>query len=199
MQPFALERHHRDAVYAALAVPLPANAGPLVSDDLVACARAGDRAAFEGLYRAHVGRVYALCLRMTADRGRAEELTQDTFVQAWRRLATFRGESAFGTWLHRIAVHAMLGENRTADRRERRVIPLAEPPAGRSEAFDGLFELDLERAIAALPPGARAVFVLHEIEGYAHDEIATMTGVAVGTSKAQLHRARRLLREGLTR
>lgn len=186
-------------MYAALAVPLPSNAGPLVSDDLVARARAGDRAAFEGLYRAHVGRVYALCLRMTADRVRAQELTQDTFVQAWRRLTTFRGESAFGTWLHRIAVHAMLGEKRTADRRERRVIPLAEPPSGRSEALDGLFELDLERAIAALPPGARSVFVLHEIEGYAHEEIATMTGVAVGTSKAQLHRARRLLREGLTR
>lgn len=186
-------------MYAALAVPPPSHAGPLVSDDLVARARAGDRAAFEGLYRAHVGRVYALCLRMTADRGHAEELTQDTFVQAWRRLATFRGESAFGTWLHRIAVHAMLGERRTSSRREARVIPLAEPPSGRSEAFDGLFEVDLERAIAALPPGARSVFVLHEIEGYAHDEIATMTGVAVGTSKAQLHRARRLLREGLTR
>jgi RNA polymerase sigma-70 factor (ECF subfamily) len=180
-------------------VPPPANAGPSVSDDLVARARAGDRAAFEGLYRAHVGRVYALCLRMTADRVRAEELTQDTFVQAWRRLASFRGESAFGSWLHRIAVNALLGERRTADRRERRVIPLAEPPAGRTEALDAALAVDLERAIAALPPGARAVFVLHEIEGYAHDEIATMTGVAVGTSKAQLHRARKLLKEGLVR
>jgi RNA polymerase sigma-70 factor (ECF subfamily) len=170
-----------------------------VSDDLVARAREGDRAAFEALYRAHVGRVYALCLRLSADRVRAEELTQDTFVLAWRRLGTFRGESAFGSWLYRIAVNAALGEHRSASRREQRVVPLSDPPQGRSDAGDTALAVDLERAIAALPQGARSVFVLHDIEGYGHGEIARMSGVAVGTSKAQLHRARRLLREGLTR
>ena len=181
------------------AAPLLAPAPPPVSDDLVARARAGERAAFEALYRAHVGRVYALCLRLSADRGRAEELTQDTFVLAWQRLGTFRGESAFGSWLHRIAVNAMLGERRATGRRERRVMPLEEPPAGRAAAPDPALAVDLERAVAALPPGARAVFVLHDIEGYVHEEIGTMMGIAAGTSKAQLHRARRLLRAGLTR
>lgn len=199
MQPFASGRHPRDTVHVALAVPLPAGVASAVSDDLVARSQDGDRAAFEALYRAHVGRVYALCLRLTADRMHAEELTQDTFVQAWRRLTTFRGESAFASWLHRIAVNAALGEHRSTQRRERRVLPLAEPPPGRSEGADAGLTLDLERAISALPPGARAVFVLHDIEGYAHQEIAGMMGVAAGTSKAQLHRARRLLREGLSR
>jgi RNA polymerase sigma-70 factor (ECF subfamily) len=199
MQPFAPGRHLRDTVHAALAVPLPAGDAFPVSDDLVARSLDGDRAAFEALYRAHVGRVYALCMRLTADRMRAEELTQDTFVQAWRGLTTFRGESAFASWLHRIAVNAALGEHRSTKRRELRVMPLAEPPPGRSEGADVALTLDLERAISALPPGARAVFVLHDIEGYAHEEIAGMMGVAAGTSKAQLHRARRLLREGLSR
>jgi len=186
-------------VHAALAVPLQAGVLPAVSDDLVARAREGDRAAFEALYRAHAGRVYALCLRLSADVLRAEELTQDTFVQAWRGLRAFRGESAFASWLHRIAVNAALGTHRASERRERRVLPLAEPPQGRSDAVDTGLAVDLERAIASLPPGARATFVLHDIEGYAHEEIAGMMGVAAGTSKAQLHRARRLLREGLTR
>ena len=91
---------------------------PAMSDELVARAREGDRAAFEALYRENVGRVYALCMRLTADRGRAEELTQDTFVQAWRGLSTFRGESAFASWLHRIAVNASLGEHRSTKRRD---------------------------------------------------------------------------------
>jgi RNA polymerase sigma-70 factor (ECF subfamily) len=170
-----------------------------MTEELIARARAGDGAAFETLYRAHVGRIYAVCLRLTGDRVRAEEVTQDTFVLAWRRLASFREESAFGSWLHRIAVNAALGDYRATGRRERRVIPLAEPPQGSVEPVDTGTEVDLERAIARLPVKARAVFVLHDIEGYPHEEIAAMTGVAVGTTKAQLHRARRLLREALAR
>jgi RNA polymerase sigma-70 factor (ECF subfamily) len=168
-------------------------------EDLIARARAGDRGAFEGLYRAHAGRVYALCLRMSGDPVRAEELTQDAFIRAWQGIHAFRGESGFGSWLHRIAVNVALADHRAAGRRERRVMPLADPPEGRVAPGDTAAAVDLERAVAALPPGARAVFVLHDVEGYAHEEIGRMMGVAAGTSKAQLHRARRLLREGLTR
>jgi RNA polymerase sigma-70 factor (ECF subfamily) len=178
--------------------------------DLVARARDGDRTAFEALYRQHVGRVYALCLRLAADPVRAEELVQDVFVHAWRKLGAFRGESAFSSWLHRIAVNAALQAQRSERRRRARVLGRADLPgaAGRDrgdapeppsrEPPPGL-AIDLERAIGRLPPGARAVFVLHDIEGYRHDEIARVTGLAVGTLKAQLHRARRLLREALNR
>jgi RNA polymerase sigma-70 factor (ECF subfamily) len=148
-----------------------------------------------------VGRVYALCLRLTGSRGDAEERTQDVFIHAWRKLSTFRGESAFSTWLHRLAVNVALSERRGRWRRERRVLPVEDPGAlerpGKQE-FAGL-AVDLERAIAALPKGAREVFVLHDIEGYTHDEIAGQCGIAEGTSKAQLFRARRLLRGMLDR
>lgn len=172
-----------------------------VVSDPIARARGGDETAFQEVYRAHVGRVYALCLRLAGDRADAEELTQDVFVRAWERLATFRGESAFGTWLHRLAVNTFLMARRTRIRRERRVMPAddpgalerpgAAPPAG--------LRLDLERAIARLPEGAREVFLLYDVEGYGHKEIAAMLGIAAGTSKAQLFRARRLLRGWLTR
>jgi RNA polymerase sigma-70 factor, ECF subfamily len=169
--------------------------------ELVRRACAGDEAAFGELYHANAGRVYALCLRLEGDAVRAEELTQDVFVRAWERLASYRGESAFSTWLHRLAVNVVLGDRRAAWRREQRVhftddtaalerAAMTSPPGAR---------LDLDAAIAALPPGAWAVFVLHDIEGYQHGEIAALTGVAEGTSKAQLFRARRLLREALER
>ena len=150
---------------------------------------------FERLYRDHADRVYGLCLRMSGDRADATELAQDVFVRAWEKLGGFRGESAFATWLHRLAVNLVLGDRRTRLRRaarETESAALAESsgaPLGRVDAG-----VDLERAIAELPPGARAVFVLHEIEGYRHDEIADMMDLSVGTSKAQLHRARALLR-----
>jgi len=164
-------------------------------------AQRGEVDAFEQLYREHVGRVHALCLRLTGDRQHAEELTQNVFVQAWRTLASFRGDSAFGSWLHRITVNAFLHETRTTRRREARVLAVESPAAhergGRTGDPDA--RIDLERAIATLPPGARAALVLHEIEGYRHEEIARMTGVAVGTVRAQLHRARRLLIERLER
>ena len=169
--------------------------------DLVRRARDGDETAFRELYHEHAGRIYALCLRLTGDAGAAEERTQDAFVRAWERLATFRGESAFGTWLHRLTVNVVLMERRGSRRRERRVAPASDDPVfERAPAAPaGADRLDLERAIALLPAGAREVFVLFDVEGYSHEEIAGMCGIAIGTSKAQLFRARRLLREMLER
>ena len=168
--------------------------------ELVRSAAAGDVEAFETLYRRHVGRVHGLCLRMDATH-EAEELTQQAFVRAWERLASFRGESAFSTWLHRLTVNVVIGEMRRRGRWRERFASLpdstefeAPPPA-----FSPGGDLDLERAIATLSPRARLIFVLHDIEGYKHGEIAELTGLAVGTSKAHLHRARRKLREELSK
>jgi RNA polymerase sigma-70 factor (ECF subfamily) len=181
---------------------------PADANALIHRAQQGDQAAFAALYREHVGHVYALCLRLTADPARAEELTQDAFVRAWERLASFRGESAFSSWLYRLTVNVVWLGLRATRRRVARVFttddpatlerPGESPGEVRGPGALGL-SLDLERAIAALPPGAREVFVLHEVEGYRHEEIAELTGIAVGTSKAQLFRARRLLREALRR
>ncbi len=172
---------------------------------LVRAAVGGDERAFESLYRATVGRVYAICLRMTGDRDRATELTQDVFVKAWERMDGFRGESAFESWLHRIAVNVVLESERSTRRRIARVESsddLAETESAqmlrRTEGHD-LDRMDLEAAIAALPPATRRVFILHDIEGYKHEEISRMTGSAQGTLRAQLFRARRLLMEALTR
>lgn len=172
---------------------------PLSTDDLVRRARTGDESAFEALYRAHAGRVHALCLRMTGDPAQARELTQDAFVRAWEKLDTFRGESAFGSWLHRLAVNVVLMDRRLAARRAEDTLPeetgAATPlHAGAPRHAD---RMDLEAAIRALPPMARQVLVLHELEGYEHAEIAGMLGIAEGTSKAHLFRARRILRETL--
>lgn len=171
------------------------------AESIVARAQGGDQDAFRLLYREHVGRVYAVCLRLAGDRAEAEELTQDVFVRAWNKLATFRGESAFSTWLHRLAVNVVLMARRGRSRRERRVFATENPAALERPAGDhpaGL-SLDLERAIARLPEGAREVFLLYDVEGYRHAEIAALLGIAEGTSKAQLFRARRLLREWLER
>ena len=172
-----------------------------MTDDLVARAQTGDQTAFRELYRQHAGRVYALCLRLTGDSSAAEERTQDVFVRLWDKLKSFRGESAFSSWLHRLAVNVVWNEQRTTGRRELRVMPSADPAAlerGKGEPTIGL-SIDLEKAIAELPEGAREVFVLFDIEGYGHAEIASLTGIAEGTSKAQLFRARKLLREKLER
>lgn len=168
-------------------------------DALVERARAGDRAAFDGLYACCVGRVYATCLRLSGDRAEAEQLTQDTFVRAWRGLAAFRGDSRFTSWLHRLAVNEVLQERRSRTRRELRVRPASDELLARAPSrldSPGL-KIDLERAIAELPDGARQVLVLFDIEGYPQEEIGRMLGIATGTVKAQLHRARRLLRERL--
>jgi RNA polymerase sigma-70 factor, ECF subfamily len=164
----------------------------------VVAAKAGDIGAFEVLYRRHSARVHALCLRMTGSRAAAEDCVQDAFIQAWQNLDHFEGRSAFGTWLHRIAVNRVLGWQRAESRR----------PSGHLAAVDGArpdpwgadplaadmaLDLDLERAIASLPEGARNVLVLHTVGGYSHEETAGLLGIAVGTCKAQLHRARQLL------
>lgn len=178
-------------------------AAPVVIDpdevELVRRAQAREVRAFEQLYRRHVPRIHAVCLRLTADPRRAEDFTQTAFIQAWQKLPSFRGESSFASWLHRLAVNTALMNFRSTRRRETRVVgtedpaeledPPRAPPAG--------VRLDLEAAIAALPPQARAVFVLHDVEGYTHEEIAGLMELQTGTTKAQLHRARQLLQEAL--
>jgi RNA polymerase sigma-70 factor, ECF subfamily len=164
-------------------------------------AQAGDMAAYEELYRDNVGRIYGLCLRLAGNANLAEELTQDVFVRAWQKIGSFRGESAFSTWLYPLAVNVALSERRARSRRTSRVFTTDDiTPFERAEQAPAPERgLDLERALEELPEGARAVFVLHDVEGFKHQEIANLTGIAAGTSKAQLHRARRLLREALGR
>ncbi len=175
----------------------------------VALAAAGDRSAFERVYRAHCDRVFSVCVRMTADATQAEELTQDTFVRAWAKMAQFRGESSFATWLHRLAVNVVLNAHKGEGRRKR-MISMTEDEGDEEAGNVGATLMapshfapgewmDIEEAIASLPPGARRVFVLHDVEGYRHEEIGTMLGITSGGSKAQLHRARMLLREALDR
>jgi RNA polymerase sigma-70 factor (ECF subfamily) len=168
----------------------------------VALAAAGDRQAFERLYRAHSNRVYSLCTRMSGSRAKGEELTQDVFVRTWEKLPQFRGESAFSTWLHRLAVNVVLNARKTEGKRDSRtdendVGDDRWDEAARAPLY--IERMDLTEAIAKLPAGARRVFVLHDVEGYKHEEIAEMCGITSGGSKAQLHRARLLLREALER
>ncbi|MFN8095052.1 MAG: RNA polymerase sigma factor [Vicinamibacteria bacterium] len=166
---------------------------------LVREAQNGDLPAFERLYRENVRKVFGLCFRLSQDASLAEELTQEVFVKAWRKLSTFRGDSAFSSWLYPMAVNVALSERRSRRRRDARIVPVEEPE--RMEPVPGTPKpeagFDLERALATLPPGARAVFVLHDVEGRTHEEIGSLLNLATGTSKAQLHRARRLLREAL--
>ena len=173
-------------------------------------APSGDEAAFESVYRAHSGRVFALCLRMSGTRQHATELTQDVFVHLWQKLGQFRGESALSSWIHRLTVNYVLSSVRGDQRRRKHEVseletdeesgePRAESRGHSVKPKSVEDAIDLENAIAALPAGARKVFVLHDVEGYQHDEIAKMTGTAEGTCRAQLHRARKLLMEALDR
>ncbi len=182
-----------------------AKAVPAESDEsvriaaLVRRAQEGDVRAFEELYRKLVNRIYALCLRMSRDSQKAEELTQDVFVRAWERMGSFRGDSKFTTWLHRLAVNVVLQAGRTQGRRESREHLVADPGeymARITREMPGT-RLDIERAIAALPEGARKVLILRDIQGYKYEEIAQIQGVALGTVKAQIHRARKMMREML--
>jgi len=168
---------------------------PAEPADLIAAAAGGDLHSFEQLYRQFSPRVYGLCLRLTGQREAAEDCTQDSFVAAWRALSNFEGRSRFATWLHRIAVHAVLARRRGLRSR----YEVAEPEGGLPEAEDpaGAPPLDVERAIAGLPEGARHVLVLVGIYGFSHAEAADMLGIAAGTCKAQLHRARGLLAAAL--
>ncbi len=161
-------------------------------------AQTADTAAFEALYRMHVDKVYGLCLRMTGNVAEAEDCTQDAFIQAWSKLNDFRGESAFGTWLHRVAVNTVLGRMRKSRREQDRIRAVADDATVPETIGDSGGFRDLELAINELPSGARHVFVLHAVYGYSHDETSEMLGIAEGTSKAQLHRARRLLAQQLT-
>jgi RNA polymerase sigma-70 factor (ECF subfamily) len=145
--------------------------------------------------------VYGLCLRLSGNATLAQELAQDVFVRAWQRLGTFRGESAFFSWLYTLAVNMTYSERRSRLRRLSRVWPTDDltPYDRPKRPATPEVAVDLEKAIGALPPGARTVFVLHDVHGFKHEEIANMVGIATGTCKAQLHRARRLLREALGR
>jgi len=169
------------------------------SEQLVERAQNGDREAFEQIYRQQVGRIHALCWRLTGDADLAEELTQEAFIRAWRKLHLFGGRSALSTWLHRLTVNVVMADHRVHGARRQRQSPIdevhSEQLVARREASD--IGVDLERAIATLPPRARSVFVLHDVEGYGHAEIAEIADMAIGTSKAHLHRARGLLREVL--
>ena len=169
--------------------------------ELVREAQTGSDDAFERLYRKHGRRIYALCLRMVSDPDRAEELMQDAFVRAWNTIGSFQHRSAFGTWLHRLSVNVVLSDMRTQKRRASRELLPGELDEFERETKGAMPEtrMDLERAIAALPSGAREVLVLHDIEGYRYREIADLIGVAEGTVKSQLSRARRLVREALQR
>jgi RNA polymerase sigma-70 factor, ECF subfamily len=163
---------------------------------LVQRARTGDRRAFERLYREHAGRVYGLCLRMTRDAQLAEDCTQDTFINAWRALGKFETRSSLSTWLHRIAVNVSLAKRRKSGPVE--PSPEEEQGIASEWALETPVEVhEIESAIAALPEGARDALVLHALYGYSHGEAAHMLGIAEGTCKAQLHRARALLRARL--
>jgi RNA polymerase sigma-70 factor, ECF subfamily len=171
-------------------------------ETLATRARDGDVRAFEGLYRHLSGRVYGVCLRMAGDAAQAEELAQEAWVRAWERLESFRGESRFSTWLHRLTVNVVLDHRRREGRLNKHfealpdgalddAVPAHEAPPG--------LRMDLDRAVATLPEGARTVFLLYDVEGFKQHEIAERLGVAEGTVKAQLHRARRLLQEVMER
>lgn len=197
----------RETGFSAAAATVIDASAPAQPEDLILAKRAaaGDSVAFERLYRMHVDRIFGLCCRLcNGDSARAEQATQDAFVRAWEKLGSFRGESRFGTWLHRLTVNVVLGEHRLLKRwvsfdegtAHTDDDTPAESTAPQLQEDHGL-SMDLERALKRLPNGARTVLVLHDIEGYQHEEISSLTGIAVGTSKAQLHRARRLMKEWL--
>jgi len=167
-------------------------------DTVVALAAQGDASAFERLYRSHVARIHSLTRRMLGAH-EADEVTQDVFVRTWQKLGQFRGDSAFSTWLHRLAVNVVIERRRTfAIQRERisddqTALDLATVAPARAD-----LKVDFEAAIEQLPPGAREIFVLHDVEGYKHREIGAMLDITTGTSKRQLHRARMLMRRYLS-
>lgn len=173
--------------------------------ELTQAASTGDMAAFEEIYRRHHRRVYSLCLRMTQNQSEAEDLAQDVFVQLFRKVGSFRGESAFTTWLHRMTVNQVLMHFRKKKVRDERssedeeTPDRIEPGTENPGAMPVVDRIALDHAIAQLPPGYRTTFVLHDIEGYEHEEVARIMGCSVGTSKSQLHKARMKLRALLKR
>jgi RNA polymerase sigma-70 factor (ECF subfamily) len=178
--------------------------GELSESEAIERAKQGDADAFEALYDLHKRRVYSLCLRMTANAAEAEDLTQEAFLQLFRKIGTFRGESAFSTWLHRMAVNVVLMRLR---KKNLPVVPLDDPleteeesskkePGAPDQKLAGSVDrMQIQRAVEALPPGYRTIFVLHDVEGYEHNEIADLVGCSIGNSKSQLHKARMKLRD----
>jgi len=177
-----------------------------IEADLIEKAKTGDAQAFQALYDKHKRRVYSLCLRMTSNTAEAEDLTQEAFLQLYRKISTFRGESAFSTWLHRLSVNVVLMHLR---KKNLPVVSLEETTQAPGEddtpkkdfgaediALAGSIDrLQLQRAVEELPPGYRTIFVLHDVEGYEHNEIAEIVGCSIGNSKSQLHKARMKLRD----
>ena len=173
--------------------------------EAIRLAQQGDAAAFENIYQMHSGRVYALCLRMVGDAVEAEDLTQEAFLQLYRKIGTFRGDSAFSTWLHRLAVNVVLMHLRKKGLPQVSLEETLEPSqedgprkdiGARDLMLSGSMDrVTLERAVSDLPPGYRLVFVLHDVEGYEHNEIADMLECSIGNSKSQLHKARMKLRD----
>jgi RNA polymerase sigma-70 factor (ECF subfamily) len=178
--------------------------GRLSEAEVIERAKQGNAEAFEALYNLHKRRVYSLCLRMTANTAAAEDLTQEAFLQLFRKIGTFRGESAFSTWLHRMAVNVVLMQLR---KKGLPVVPLEENIETEEESprkelggddprlAGSIDRMQLQRSIESLPPGYRMIFLLHDVEGYEHNEIAEMVGCSIGNSKSQLHKARMKLRE----
>jgi len=182
----------------------------LTDADVVRLAQQGDAVAFERIYRTHSRKVYTLCLRMVGDRTDAEDLTQDVFLQLFRKIHTFRGESAFSTWLHRMSVNIVLMRFRKKTLADESLEAITTPEEGSSTAsrefggpdlrLNGVVDrITLETAINELPPGYKAMFILHDVQGYNHDEIAEIFGCTAGNSKSQVHKARIRLRELLQR
>ena len=180
--------------------------GEIPESESIRLAQKGDAAAFERLYQLHSRRVYSLCLRMVGNTAEAEDLTQEAFLQLFRKIATFRGESAFSTWLHRLAVNVVLMKLRKKSGKETSLEQVTEPDdesggprrdfgAADLKLSGSLDRVNLQRAVDQLPPGYRAVFVLHDVQGYEHNEIAEIMGCSIGNSKSQLHKARMRLRE----
>jgi RNA polymerase sigma-70 factor, ECF subfamily len=174
--------------------------------DAIRLAQQGDAAAFERLYRMHNRRVYSLCLRMLNNTAEAEDLTQEAFLQLFRKIATFRGESAFSTWLHRLSVNVVLMKLRKKSGTESSLDEMTEPDEdGNGPRRDfgtvdlrlsgSIDRVNLQRAVEQLPPGYKSVFVLHDVQGYEHNEIAEIMDCSIGNSKSQLHKARMRLRE----
>ncbi len=189
-----------------MARPRRTEASELPESEAIRLAQQGDATAFERIYRLHSRRVYALCLRMVGNTAEAEDLTQEAFLQLFRKIHTFRGESAFSTWLHRLAVNVVLMRLRKKSLPETSLEETTEPDeeaGGPRKEVGGpdllltgsIDRVNLERAIEQLPPGYKSVFLLHDVQGYEHNEIAEIMGCSIGNSKSQLHKARMRLRE----
>jgi len=184
----------------------PTQTGELTEAEAIRRAQQGDAAAFERIYRLHSRRVYALCLRMVGNTAEAEDLTQEAFLQLFRKIGTFRGESAFSTWLHRLAVNVVLMRLRKktiaatsldepSEQDEETSAPKKDVGVEDLRLSGSVDRVNLERAVRRLSPGYRSVFVLHDVQGYEHNEIAAIMKCSIGNSKSQLHKARMRLRE----